>query len=194
METLIDNFLNTLYCITPIPNSELQKLKSISSVKKIKKGEYFLKQGEKSSKIAFVMDGLLRMTYLTKDGKEFTKSFFSENSFLASYSALVENRESYFSIEALENSNLIIIDYNQFKLLFSDEISWNKLLIIILEKAFSKKETREREFLIYDAQTRYKSFIDTYPHLVNRIKQHMLASYLGITPEALSTIKKQLKT
>lgn len=194
MEELLNKFLYTLNTITPIPDKELKKLKNISSVEKIKKGKYFLRQGEHSFKIAFVLEGLFRITYLTEDGKEFTKSFFPENSFLVSYSAILENRESYFSIEALEESIIVVIDYYEWKPFFENEIAWNKLLIIVLEKAFCKKEAREREFLIYDAKSRYQSFLQNYPNLVNRIKQHILASYLGITPEALSSIKKQLKT
>lgn len=193
MKNPIDTLLSTFNNITPIPNIELEKLKNISNIIKIKKGDYFLKQGDKSSKIAFVSNGLFRMTYLTEDGKEFTKSFFSENNMLISYCSLIELRESSFSIEALEDSTLVIFDYYDFKPLLDNEISWNKLLLVILGKAFCKKEEREREFLTYDAQTRYKSFVNSYPNLTNRIKQHILASYLGITPEALSSIKKRTK-
>lgn len=107
-----------------------------------------------------------------------------------SYSALIENRESYFSIEALEDSKIVVINYHLWKELFKDKIYWHKLLIGILEKAFCKKEKREREFLLFDAKTRYKSFVTSYPNLQNRVKQHMIASYLGIAPETLSALKK----
>ncbi len=189
-QDIIDTFLEQLNFITPIPDKELKKVKSISKVEHIKKGEYFLRQGEKSSDFAFNVSGLFRLTYLSEDGKEFTKSFLIENDFLISYSALVEDRESYFSIEALENSTIIVIDYYKWRELFEDEISWHKLLIHFLEKIFSKREQREREFLLYDAQTRYRSFLNSYPDLVKRVKQHHLASYLGITPVALSNLKK----
>lgn len=191
MKNPIDNFLKTLNTITPIPNKELEKLKKISKVKKIKKREYFLSQGDRCSHIAFVVDGLFRITYLTEDGKEFTKSFLPQNDFLISYSALLEERESYFSIEALEDSTIIVMDYYEWLKLFKDEVSWHKLLILILQKAFCKKEAREREFLLFDAQTRYESFLNTYPNLSHRIKQHILASYLGISPVTLSKLKKK---
>jgi len=193
MKSIIDVFLNQLNCITPIPKAELKKLKSISTVNHIKKGEYFLKQGEESPDFAFVVSGLFRIAYLTEDGKEFTKSFLPENEFLISYSALLQSRESYFSIEALEDSTIIVMDYYQWKKMFKAEISWHQLLITVLEKAFCKKEAREREFLLYDARARYESFLNSYPSLANRITQHLLASYLGITPVALSNLKKRIK-
>jgi len=189
-DIIIDTFLEQINAITPIPNKELKKIKSIAKVEQIKKGEYFLRQGEKSSDFAFNVSGLFRVTYLSEKGKEFTKNFLVENDFLISYSALIEDRESYFSIEALENATIIVIDFYQWKELFEDEISWHKLLIHFLEKFFSEKEKREREFLLYDAQTRYRSFLNTYPNLAKRVKQYHLASYLGITPVALSNLKK----
>lgn len=138
-----------------------------------------------------MIKGLFRLTYLSEDGKEFTKSFLLENDFLVSYSALIENRESYFSIEALEDSEIVVINYHLWKELFEDKICWHKLLITILEKAFCKKEKREREFLLYNAQERYESFLTSYPNLENRIRQHVIASYLGITPVALSRLKNK---
>ncbi|MCF6319115.1 MAG: Crp/Fnr family transcriptional regulator [Proteobacteria bacterium] len=194
MIDIIDTFLSQLNLITPIPAGELKKLKAISNLDYIKKGEYFLKQGERSPNIAFVVSGLFRVVYLTEDGKEFTKSFLPEQDFLIAYSALIQDRESYFSIEALEDSTVIVINFIQWKEMFQNEVSWYKMLVHVLEKAFCKKEAREREFLLYDATARYKSFLNTYPNLANRIKQHMIASYLGITPVAFSNLKKRIKT
>jgi len=191
---MIDIFLDRLNTIVPIPQVELDKLKNISTLSSIKKGEYFLRQGDKSSSLAFILSGLFRTTYLTENGKEFTKTFLLDNDFLISYSALLQNRESYFSIEALEDSSIVVIDYHKWKELFKDEISWNQLLVVVLEKVYCKKEAREREFLLHDAQTRYESFLREHPNLVKRIKQHILASYLGITPVALSNLKKRVKS
>jgi CRP-like cAMP-binding protein len=191
MKQILNTFLEQVKAISPIPNEELEKLKLISKVTHIKKGDYFLRQGDNSSHIAFVVNGLFRISYLTEDGKEFTKGFLPENDFLVAYSALIEKRESYFSIEALENSTIVVIDYFKWKELFKEEISWNKFLIVILEQAFCKKERREREFLLFDAKTRYESFLNTYPKLSHRIKQHILASYLGISPVTLSNLRKE---
>ena len=191
MKQILNTFLEQLKSISPIPNEELEKLKLISKVTHLKKGDYFLRQGDNSSHIAFVVKGLFRMSYLTEDGKEFTKGFLPENDFLVPYSALIEKRESYFSIEALEDSTIVVIDYLKWKELLKEEISWNKFLIVILEQAFCKKERREREFLLFDAKTRYESFLNTYPKLSHRIKQHILASYLGISPVTLSNLRKE---
>lgn len=193
MSNEINVFLNYLSSIINFSSCELEKLKVISKVQYIHKGDYFIKEGENVNNFAFVYEGLFRIVYLHEKGKDFTKGFFPENTFITSYSALIQSRESYFSIEALENSTIITINYNDFKKLYEKHICWHKFLILLLEKAFCKKESRERDFLLFDASTRYKNFLKEYPNLKNRIKQHHLASYLGITPVALSNIKKSFK-
>ena len=107
---------------------------------------------------------------------------------------MIQNRESYFTIEALENSKILVVDYNDWKKLFSGNLSWHKFLITLLQKGYCMKEAREREFLLLSAEERYKSFIRNFPGLENRVKQHIIASYLGITPVALSRIRKNLQT
>jgi len=186
----MQNLFNIINSITKVDDNNLEKLRMISSVKEIKKNDYFIREGEFPSTFAFVSKGLFRYTYLHEGGKELTKAFFCENSFISAYSALIQHRESYFSIEALEDSEIIVIDYLKFKDLVEKNFCWNKFLLTLLEKGFCIKEKREREFLLYDALQRYESFLQSHPHLENRIKQHMLASYLGITPVALSRIRK----
>lgn len=159
----------------------------------INKGKSFIREGEKPKNFAFVIKGLFRYYYLDSNGNEFTKGFIPENSFLISYSALIEKRASYFSIQALENASIMIIDYQKWKALEKNSIHWTRLLLSILEVAFCKKENREREFLLLGAKTRYKSFLTTYPGLEGRIKQHLIASYIGITPQGLSRIRKEMK-
>ena len=116
-----------------------------------------------------------------------------ENSFITSYSALIQNRESYFSIEALEDAEIIEIDYEKWKTISNNKLCWHKFLLSLVEKGYCIKEAREREFLLFDAEKRYKSFLNFFPGLDKRIKQHLIASYLGITPVALSRLRKKLR-
>ncbi len=105
---------------------------------------------------------------------------------------MIQNRDSYFSIEALEDSVIGVIRYKDWKLLLDNHICWKLFLISFLEKGYGVKESREREFLILDAEERYKLFLKTFPNVEHRIKQHYIASYLGITPVALSRIRKKM--
>ncbi len=185
-------FVEKLKLITVIPQEELENFSAISNEVKLSKGEQFLVAGQIPKKIAFVTRGIFRYFYIDQHGNEFTKGFFSEETFLSSYSAMIRTEPSYFSIEALEDATIMVIDFEKWKALMAGHTCWKDVLIAVLEKGFSKKEKREREFLLYDAETRYQLFRSEYPDLESRVKQHIIASYLGITPVALSRIRKKM--
>jgi CRP-like cAMP-binding protein len=187
-----DNFIKAVRSITPIPDEQIAKVLSISYSKKITKGDCYIREGEIPKSFAYVVKGLFRYYYIDKKGNDFTKGFFPENSFIASYSALIHKRGSYFTVEALENSNILVINYNEWKEIFEKELCWHKFLLALIEKGYCIKEAREREFLLFDAEERYKSFLKNFPGLDKRIKQHIIASYLGITSVALSRIRKKM--
>lgn len=175
------------------PESELKKLSVCIRRQNITRGEHFLNAGDIPDKIAYVCTGLFRYSYTDSGGSEYTKSFFPEGDFVVSYSAMVSGTPSWFSIEALEDSVIDVFDYTNWQLLFDGHPCWAALLIAMLQKGYMKKEKRERELLMLDAAERYQSFLTEYPGLETRVRQHMIASYLGITPVALSRIRSQSK-
>ncbi|MCG8328980.1 MAG: Crp/Fnr family transcriptional regulator [Chitinophagales bacterium] len=153
----------------------------------------FVNEGEIPHKIGIIKKGLFRYYYLTKEGKEFTKVFMKEGDIISSYTSMIHGKKSYYTIEAIEQSEIIEISHHQWNKLRNKDSKWDKLLISFLEKGYSIKEKREREFLLMDSESRYRSFLNEYPSLENRVKQHMIASYLGITPIALSRVRKKMK-
>lgn len=191
---ILSSFEKTLNSILTFPDEQLKKIIAISKIKKIRKDNCYIREGETPKSFAYVFRGLFRYYYIDKKGNDFTKGFFFENSFISSYSAMIQNRESYFSIEALEDAEIIEIDYEKWKALLSNELVWHKLLLALIEKGYCIKESREREFLLFSAEERYKSFLKSFSDQQKRIKQHFIASYLGISPVSLSRIRKNLET
>lgn len=100
---------------------------------------------------------------------------------------------SAYFVEALEDSSILEIRYQDWQQLLERKPIWQKLLLSTLEKGFIKKEARERAFLLDSAETRYVTFLADYPDLEQRISQRVVASYIGIQPESLSRIKKNRK-
>ena len=88
--------------------------------------------------------------------------------------------------------SILVIKYDNWKNLVFRHECWNLLIKSLLESAYIKKEKREREFLLDSAEIRYKRFLKENSNLIDRIKQYQIASYLGITPVALSRIKKSM--
>jgi CRP-like cAMP-binding protein len=177
-----------------IPDDKIDDLLLISRVKIIASNEYFVCEGEIPRKFAFVISGLFRYVYINEKGYEFTKGIITKHSFISSYSSMISDSPSHFYIEALEDSEILIIPYDKWKLLLEKDTFWIKLLLKFVEKGFKTKEKRERELLLLNAETRYLNFLKEFPDLENRISQSIIASYLGIQPESLSRIKKNILT
>jgi len=175
-----------------LPDNRIEELLSIGKEKSIRTSEYFVRAGETPLKIAYVSKGLLRYVYTNDKGDEFTKAIMAENNFISSYSAMVLGKPSCFSIEALENTHLLVINWSDFLKLQNNDIFWVRFLMKFLEKGYIMKEKRERDLLLLDAETRYKDFLNEFPGMDQRIKQGIIASYLGIQPETLSRIRRKI--
>ena len=157
---MVDNLLHVIKSITELPAEEEKKLRAILHPQRLQKGEVFVREGSIPQKFAFVNRGLFRYFYLNSKASEFTKGFFAENSFIASYTAMTRGTRSYYTIEAMEDADIVVIDYHKWKLLYNNHPCWSKLLIALLEKGFAKKEKRERQLLLDSAEERYRSFLE----------------------------------
>lgn len=177
-----------------LPKDKVEQLLAIGQVKTLQKGDYFVRAGEIPKGFAFVKSGLFRYVYITPKGNEFTKGIIMEHDFISSYSAMTSNAPSHFFIEAMEDAEILVIPYPKWLALFETDVFWVKFLLKSIEKGFSKKEKRERDLLLLNAETRYLDFLEEYPNIDKRINQTIIASYLGIQPESLSRIRKNMQT
>jgi CRP-like cAMP-binding protein len=177
-----------------LPEKELQELLNISEYKIIHKGNYFINEGQIPRKMAFVIKGLFRYVYTHENGNEFTKNIIAEKNFISSYSAMIYDTPSYFSVEVLEDAEILEIDFTDWLGIKEKNPFWNAFLVQVLEKAFCIKEKRERELLLLDAEKRYEIFTTEFPDIENRVSQQIIASYLGIQPESLSRLKRKRKS
>ncbi|BAB75709.1 Crp/Fnr family transcriptional regulator [Anabaena sp. FACHB-709] len=183
LNTVLQNFAD-------IPADEIQKLNQTFYPLPLTAGEFFIQAGDIPRQIGFVISGILRLYYVNASGTEFTKSFCPEDHFVAAYSALILKQPAQFYIEALEDSLLLVADYDKFTQLCAEHSCWQIIKHKFLEALYLKKEKREAELLLDDATTRYQKFLAEYPHLDHRVKQYHIASYLGISPVSLSRIRK----
>lgn len=187
------SFLASLQALADVPESELAKLFVLFRPTTLRRGEHLLRAGDTPRSLAFVESGLLRLYYLNADGREFTKSFCAEGEVVAAYSALLLGQPSRLFIEALEDSRLLVADYRAYRELAAGHPCWAAVNQRRAEALFIKKEQREAALLLDDAETRYQQFLADHPGLEARVRQHHIASYLGITPVALSRIRARLR-
>jgi CRP-like cAMP-binding protein len=177
-----------------LPEGEAIKATNLFKIYTLEQDDFFVRAGDVPKTIGFVISGILRLYYVDRDGNEYTKSFCAENSFVAAYSALLLEQPSRLFIQALEDTKLLIADYSAYRVLSENHACWQALNCKIAEFLFIKKEKRESALLLDDAKTRYLSFQEEYPGWETRIRQHHIASYLGITPVTLSRIRTHLKS
>ena len=173
------------------PASEWEIFATLFTPRKLDSADFFVRAGQASDSLCFVNAGLLRFFYETGDGKEFNKSFSKENEFAGNYSAYLTGTPPRFNIQALEDSHLLVAKFTAIAALFDRHPCWEKFGRSMAEQLYIKKEQREAEFLLDDATTRYRNFLLRYPGLEDRLAQYHVASYLGITPVALSRIRKK---
>lgn len=186
---MLQHFLKS---IAPLPDEEIEKFIELLQEEKLTVGEYFIRAGEIPTKIAFVISGLFRYVYINEEGKEFTKSLIAEQNILSSYSSMIQEVPSHFYVEAMEDSRILSFNFEKWQELQARHPAWNVFLLRLVEKGFMVKEKRERELLLLDAESRYRIFLAEFPGLDKRIKQTIIASYLGISPESLSRVRKNM--
>ncbi|MBN8706917.1 MAG: Crp/Fnr family transcriptional regulator [Bacteroidetes bacterium] len=177
-----------------LPESRAEEFVRIGKVKTILTSDYFVKAGEVPYKVAFISSGLFRYVYVNDRGDEFTKGIISEHHFLSSYSAMIQQKPSFFSIEALEDSEILEVNWSSIQQLMEKDVFWVRFLLSFVEMGFMIKEKRERDLLLLDAETRYENFLGEFPGMDQRVKQVIVASYLGIKPETLSRIRKKISS
>lgn len=160
--------------------------------KQFKKGEMLLKAGDLKSDTYFVNSGLLRCFSLDEKGKEHIIQFAPENWMITDRDSSVFNVSSSFYIEAIEDTEVVIVKQDFFSSIQHIVPEILELNILMLHNAIRFMQKRINMLLSATAEERYLNFIMLYPNLTIRVPQWMIASYLGITPESLSRVRKDL--
>ena len=161
--------------------------------KNLAKGDFLIQQGKTANKIAFILTGLFRTFYL-KDGLEVTTCFCKENTLTTSYKSLITKLPSELSIQALENATVLIIQYTDLQELFQKHPFWQQAGRMVAEQEFVTAECYTRFLNDKTARERYLDILNNEPDLLQRAPLLHLASYLQITPETLSRIRKDIST
>jgi CRP-like cAMP-binding protein len=159
-------------------------------VRDLRKGEFLFQEGEACNFVGLVLKGCLRMFFL-KDGKEITLFFHPENYAFGDYQNFRLQRSACLSCQAIEDSEVLILDRQVIQVLESAPDGQQLLRLIVECLAF---QLRDRLLSLYrDApEQRYLHLIETESRLLQRVPQHYLASYLGIEPESLSRLKRRI--
>ncbi len=187
MEKLIENIKKYI----KLTDDEVELVKTLFTAKSVKKGDTILEEGKVCQSLFFVSKGLLRH-YINFDGKELTIHFSEENTFVCDYDSLISRKKSDKTIEALEETELYVISFDRLQKFYETIKYGDRFGRLLLEEVFTSAIRHIISVYTDTAEQRYLNFIHTFKHLQQRIPQFYIASFIGVTPQSLSRIRKRL--
>jgi CRP-like cAMP-binding protein len=175
-----------------LTQEETDYFTSVLQIKRLRKKQYLIQEGVVSRYESFVNKGCLRSYYIDEKGQEHIAQFAIEGWWIGDMYSFLTSTPARLNVDALEDSELLCIDKPSLEELYLQIPKFERFFRIILQNAFIAHQQRIIANMSKSAEERYLDFIKRYPHLEQRVPQHQVASYLGITPESLSRIRKQL--
>lgn len=171
---------------------EFESLKSCLSYKKLKRKELLLQEGQICRFTAFVVKGCLKMSRIDENGSERIVQFAIENWWITDRESLSLKNKSDYNIEVIENCEVIIVEVERLNAIKGKIPLFLRFIQKLQQRNIIATQKRIYASIAYSAEQKYLEFVKSYPVLVQRVPQHMIASYLGITKESLSRIRKKI--
>ncbi len=175
----------------PITEEQFELIKKLFIPKMVKKGEFLLREGDLTKYSMFVASGCLRTYTIDNNGKEHILQFSPENWWTGEMSSFMSGVPAQCFIDAIEDSEILLTENDSIQKMSEYIPGMAVNYQAALQRSLVAKNQRIVSSLSATAEERYNDFLKTYPSLAQRVPQHMIASYLGITPETLSRIRKQ---
>lgn len=186
----INHIKNDLSLVNLFSEKEWLALKNRITVKHIAKGDYFIKEGDYCNAIAYINRGVFNSYYLI-DGYEHISHFFFKNEFMLNYPRYILKEKSKLSIKALKNATITIIKRNDILKLHEQFAKFQEIETKLAEKSFLTIADKHDSFLTQTPEELYLELITNKPEAIKQIPLYMIASYIGVTPETLSRIRKR---
>ena len=174
-----------------LDEEEIDAVRAVSVEKKIRKRQYLLQEGDVCHYNCFIVKGCLRMYTVGEDGVEHIVRFAVENWWISDRESYNNGYPSKCNIDALENSEIILIDKPDFLHLLMITPKLKSFIDNLLARSYDAIQNRIIGAISFSTEEKYQNFIERFPGIVNRVPLHMIASYLGVTRETLSRVRSQ---
>lgn len=166
--------------------------KTFFTPRKLRKRQFLLQSGDTCRVNAFVEKGIMRSYTVDEKGSEHIIQFAAEGWWISDLYSFLTGEISTYNIEALEDCELLLLSRSASEELLSTVPKFESYQRILLQGAYIAMQRRITSSLNQTAEEKYQDILKAYPDIIQRVPQHMIASYLGITPETLSRIRKQM--
>jgi len=188
MKQQLHNYLNRYVSFS---ETEVDMFYEVLTPKTFNKKDYLLKEGELCKDKYFIIEGLVRIYKIDAKGNEKIAHFGLENWWMTNMESFILQEPSLLYIQAIENTKVLAISKMNLELAFQKIPKLERLFRIITENMFVAIERKNELYMKYSSKERYHNLVDHIPDFAQRVPQYMIASYLDITPEYLSEIRKK---
>ena len=174
-----------------LTEEDWQAMEQKLSVQTLAKGTPLIRNGDICRQVSFINKGLLRLFYLS-DGKEVATGFVPENNYVSCYASFLTGQPSAENIDALEDCELINLSFTDMQTLYNTRPVFERFGRKIAEQLFILIASQTTRLLTLSPEERYQHVMKHQSYIIQRVPQYMIASYIGITPEHLSRIRKKI--
>lgn len=186
-------FLKSVRAICPgLTDSELSGFASVCSVKELNKKDHFLQAGKVQKAIGFITKGLVRSSYIDREGNEITVGFYSEGDYATHYPAFITRKPSQYTIQCLEPTTFVCLSYDDIQQVYQQYPNVERYGRLVAEEVLKLQQARIESFIFQTAEERYLNFTQNHPGLFNRVSLSQLCSFLGIERQTLTRIRQKL--
>ncbi|HEY4107880.1 Crp/Fnr family transcriptional regulator [Puia sp.] len=168
---------------------ELDFFHSLLRVRKVRKKQFLLQEGEVCDFEGFILKGCTRMYYLNKEGVETILLFAVEDWWVSDITSFSDRTPSNLFIETVEDTELLTIDHSSKALLFERVPAFERMFRLLVQRNLGVLQQRFYAAVSQTAEERYKAFLEKYPLVAQRVPQHQIARYIGVSPEFLSKVR-----
>lgn len=189
----MENFIAYVLKFGNLNEQQIDFITSKAKMLELRKEEYFSEAGKIPKYVGFLIEGVVRFCYYNNKGEEITHSFIDENNFVSDQQKFEAQVVASEYIQAVTNCKLMIFSKRDWDDIGNTIVGWDAITGLILKNCLLKTIERRSPLVSEDATTRYLSFIDQFPGLINRVPLSHVASYLGITQQSLSRIRRNIR-
>lgn len=189
---MYDLFFQKFHEKVPLRQDEVTLIKSFLTPKKLRKKQYFLQEGDICKHLAFVEKGALRCYILSEAGDEHITAFALEGWTTGDLQSFIKQDTATLNIDALEDSELVLIANTAHHTLLQKLPAYETWFRLLITDAYMALQRRTTNMISLPLEDRYRSLVELQPDLLQRVPQHMIASFMGITPETLSRLRTRI--
>lgn len=185
------SLLHVIKSLININKDEEELISVLFKERSIKKGDFFLTEGQVCKQVGFITKGLMRY-YINQDGEEKIYDFAQENDFISNYESFIPQAPSTKNIQAIEDCDILQLSLPDLQIFYKSIREGERFGRLVIEQVFIQTLQDLSSFYTETPEYRYGKFIRKHPDLQQRISQYHIASYVGVKPQSLSRIRKRI--